>query len=294
MIKMGAMEQQQSQDSSYEINLVKRFVTETERHGDPIHLSRALAMEADAHAKLNNFELALTSVDRLRRIYQPERHSSQVCEAYGSDRVAQCISLSSMWQNELGYSQDALSTCHYVLTTLMPIMEPSSVHNSFVIVLPVIWILRDKGMARKAQHIFSKYITEAFQKYCQEGATSPSQKLFDPIAILLDLEKTHGDIEQEKLNQYLDWALTTDLYFGDAMNKSSLLLGNPIDLINAEICLLLSRRCDESPSIIKEKLVEKGIDLCHRVILLCQQKDAHMSHRRAIPILDQLQKERTS
>jgi hypothetical protein len=286
MIKMGALKEHE--DPSYELNLVKRFVTETERHGDPIHLSRALAMEADAHAKLNRFELALKSIARLRKIYQPEQHTRLICHAYGSDRVAQCISLSCMWQTELGQHRDALSTCDYVLHTLMPIMEPSFVHNSFVILLPVIWILKDNGMARKAREVFSKHVVEAFHTYIQEGATTPCQNLIGPIRMILDLDEKNHNLDEETFHQYLDWALTTDLYFGDAANNSTILLGSPVDLISAEICLLLSRRCHDKFSIQKQ-LIRMGMDLCQHVIQLCRQKHAQMSHRRAKPILDQLQ-----
>jgi hypothetical protein len=282
---MGVIDQ--DDDCSYELSLVKRFVSETQRHGDPIHYARALAMEADTHARLNHFELALASHQSLRKVYEPECHTNKICNAYGSDRAAQCISLSAVWQYELGYREEALSTCDFVLDSLMPMMEATNVHNSCVILFPVIWILKDCGMALKARDVFSKYVVSAFKKYFKDGATTFALNLFEPILIVLDLDE-NPFIEPWKMKEYLDWALFSSLYFGDVLNNAFLIYGCAVDSISAEICLLLSQRSNESQSI-KKQLVESGIKVSRDALKRCKRTKSHICLRRATLILNQLE-----
>lgn len=284
LLKMGHIKQDEA--CSYEQGLVARFVDETKASGDPVHYTRALAMQAEAFARLGDFECALLTQYKARAIYDPEKHSASICKAYGSDRTAQCISLSAIWHVEVGNIDEALRTCDFVICELMPKMEPSNVHNSGVILSPVIWILKDNGMALKAKDLFEKYVVNAFNQYFDEGATTFLLAMYDPTVIMLDLHGNQGG-EVANLDRYLSWALCDDnLRFGDVIKNAMLIYGLELDCISAEICLLLARRVNNSDQ--KETLIKKGLLLSQESAQLASRLKAVPSLRRARPVLREL------
>jgi tetratricopeptide (TPR) repeat protein len=284
LLKMGHIKQDEA--CSYEQGLVARFVEETKASGDPVHYTRALAMQAETYARLGDFERAISTQNRARAIYDPEQHSASICKAYGSDRTAQCISLSAIWHVEVGNIDEALRTCDFVICELMPKMEPSNVHNSGVILSPVIWILKDSGMALKAKDLFEKYVVNAFDQYFDEGATTFLLAMYDPTVMMLDLHGNQG-AEVASIDKYLSWALCEDnLRFGDVIKNAMLIYGFELDCISAEICLLLARRLDDADQ--KETLIKNGLLLSQESAELASRLKAIPSLRRARPILREL------
>lgn len=286
MIKLGAIKQDET--CSYEQGLVAKFVDETRLHGDPIHYARALAMQSDMFARQCDFESALSTHDHLKEIYHPDCHSSGICREYGSDRAAQCLSLSAIWLVEVGRTEEALRTCDSVVSEIMPLMEPSNVHNSCVILYPLLWVLKDNGMALKAKQVFMKYVIDAFDLYFGEGATTFSLKLFNPILMLLDLDENQ-DADVANLQEYLEWALCEqNLRLGETLNNAFLPFGRLADSIGAEICLLLAKR----PGIAtndQEMLMKNGLRLSRDGVVYCRLAKANASLRRVLPILTDLE-----
>ncbi len=286
LIKLGAIKQ--DENCSYEHGLVAKFVEETRLHGDPIHYVRALAMLSDMFARQCDFESALSTHDRLKEIYQPNCHSGGICREYGSDRAAQCLSLSAIWLVEVGKTEEALRTCDYVISEIMPLMEPSNVHNSCVILYPLLWVLKDNGMALTAKQVFMKYVVDAFGQHFGEGATTFSLKLFDPIVMLLDLDENR-DADVANLQECLEWALSEEnLRVGKTLNNAFLPFGRLADSIGAEICLLLAKRT----SIVtddQEKLIKNGLRLSREGVEYCRLSKANASLRRTLPILTDLE-----
>jgi hypothetical protein len=281
LLKMGHI--QQDEACSYEQGLVARFVAETQASGDPVHYTRALAMQAETLARLGDFECAILTQYKARAIYDPEKHSASICQAYGSDRTAQCISLSAIWHVEVGNIDEALRTCDFVICELMPKMEPSNVHNSGVILSPVIWILKDNGMALKGKALFEKYVVNAFALYFDEGATTFLLAMYDPVVMWLDLHGNQG-AEVANFDTYLSWALCEDnLRFGDTIRNAMLIYGLILECISAEICLLLSRRVSNVDQ--KETLIKSGLLLCQESVEFAGRLKAIPSLRRALTLL---------
>jgi len=92
---------------SYEQYLVQRFVDEAQLHGDPIHLCRALAMQADTLNRFGEVDKALDIQLRLTKLYNFDDHSAGICRAYGSDRAAQTFSSSALWLEQSGHTAKA-------------------------------------------------------------------------------------------------------------------------------------------------------------------------------------------
>lgn len=69
--------------------LVDKFVKVTTLHGDPIHITRALAMKSEVNARLGHFETALNAFALLETTYLVKSHHEGICKEYGSDRAAQ-------------------------------------------------------------------------------------------------------------------------------------------------------------------------------------------------------------
>lgn len=115
---MGGIEQ--NDECTYEKDLISKFVEQARMNGDPVHYGRALAMQAETFGRLGNFDQALQSLQRIKEIYNIETQHSDICKAYGSDRVAQAFSHSINWYRVVGRLDAALVTCNYVINSLLP------------------------------------------------------------------------------------------------------------------------------------------------------------------------------
>lgn len=162
-VKLGMIKQ--GPDLSFEKSLAARFVKETKSHGDPVHYLRALAMEAEIHGRLGEFELAFNAKREMERIYDPDEHSRAISEIYGSDRTAQAIGLSSLWYYQTGRIKDALHNCDRIISFVLPRMDLHNVHNSFLIIIPSLWVMKENGFGHEAGMNFEKYVTEPFHHY---------------------------------------------------------------------------------------------------------------------------------
>jgi hypothetical protein len=245
-------------------------------------------MQADMLARQCDFEGALMIHDTLKETYRPACHSGGICRDYGSDRAAQCLSLGAIWQIEVGNAEEALRTCDFVVSEVMPLMEPSNVHNSCTILYPLLWVLKENGMALKARQLFVKYVVDAFQQNFGEGALTFSLKLFDPILMLLDLvEKQDADVTN--LQECLEWALCEEnLHLGITLNNAFIPYGRMPDTIPAEICLLLAQRTGIAVDD-QERLIKNGLQLSAEGVECCRRSNSKASLRRSLPILTELE-----
>ena len=147
-IKAGSIQQENRQ--YFMTQLSEDFVTDASLHGDPVHLSRALAMRAEVCSNFGRLEEAINSVETLRCVYDP-KFSNQISKAYGSDRSAQCFSLMALWLMEANDPEDSLRACEYVLTEILPKSDPKNVHNSMCLLYPIIIIFKNLGVEATAR-----------------------------------------------------------------------------------------------------------------------------------------------
>jgi hypothetical protein len=271
---------------TYEQALVARFVTEAHMHGDPIHYARALAMQCETFSRLGKYERALSTNAKLRDVYIPEEHSAGICLVYGSDRAAQTIAVSTLWLVEVGKIQEALASCEFVLRELMPKMQLRNVHNSFIMLYPIILILKENGMALRAKDVLERYVLDVYGEVFGDGAFTFSLPMHKPLKILLDLHGNQED-EVENFDAYLSWALKTEnLRIGDMLNNA-LSWGRVANSVSAEVCLLLARRVDDSAT--KAKLLIEGLTLMTEAVDLSRKKRSSPSLRFSMPVLKELQ-----
>jgi len=290
-LKFGQI--QQDKDCSYEQELVKRFVHETRLHGDPIHYTRALAMQCEVYGRLRRFDKALESQKRIQKVYNVKKHSAAICKAYGSDRSAQSFSMSALWHLMMGHTKTALETCRYVIKELLPQMDEKNCHNSAIMMYPCIWVMKDNGYSIQARDAFERFVSSKFTQHFPEGASTFCLPLYKPLHILLTLSGTKTkELKENEFSEFLEWALVREnLQFSKTIDNSMSNFGRNAKAITAEICLQLGRRM--RPSKKRAQLIEIGLELARESIQLTRGKDAApgliIAYRQIKPVYDGLQ-----
>jgi hypothetical protein len=276
---------EQDEACSYEQDLLAQFVEETKKHGNPLHIARALAMQAETLGRLAMFEGGLQVFEQMCKVYIPERHSSELCRQYGSDQAAQTFGLAALWQMALGETAKALEICQRIVSELMPKMDERNVHNSCLIVYPILWALKDCGYPGEARDHFDHFVVTPFQTHFGQGATTSCLPLYDPILVLLDLAS--GDVDDESFQAYLEWATDgNNLKFDSVMNNVMGHYGRCPDSISAETCLLLAERMP--PGGDKLNLIQAGLDVVLEVVLLTQKKKMTIARNQVVPVYREL------
>ena len=294
-LKFGQIEQ--DEERRYEQNLVRRFVAETKLHGDPVHYTRALSMQAEMYGNLKNFTLAFEAFEELKRNYDAEKLSVDICAAYGSDRSAQCFGLSALWYMQLGDRVAAARTCRYIFESLMPKMDMKNVHNSAIMIYPTIWVMKDLGKCAEVLEIFVKFVVEPFDKYLGEGAFTFALPVYDPVMMLLDLCENKDSDECENLEDFVSWALEEEnLRFGTVINNALGGYGRDCNSIASEICLLLALRKefdddfdDAEKAETRATLVMNGLVIARESMAFTIEKKMYAAQMQVKPVLDALE-----
>ena len=282
-IRFGQIEQ--DDDCTYEQTLVAQFVKETRLHGDPIHFAGALAMQTEMFGRLRKFKKAVQSFERLDSFYIAEDHSEDICKAYGSDRAAQCFSLTASWQKHLGNTTEAMALCDRVTKQLLPKMDGRNVHNSFLILYPTIWLLKDDGRALEAKTLFERYIVQPFERYFGPGGTTSYLPLYEPILMLLELA---GGAPEDVRTDCLDWALVEDnLQFGAVLNNDMGTHGRCGDTISAEICLILAKDHYGNPDEAVQ-LIQSGLNVAMKNLSFTQKRSMYLARDQSLLVYKQL------
>ncbi|KAL7552126.1 hypothetical protein ACHAWF_018244 [Thalassiosira exigua] len=269
VLRMGAIEQ--DEDCSYEKDLCKEFVEQARLNGDPVHYGRAMAMQAETLGRLGDFKEALHVVEQVRSIYDIETQHSAICQAYGSDRVAQAFASSIDFNHCLGKTQEALDASIHIVDVILPKSDPKNVHNSFVLILPAIITMKENGLAMEAFSAFQTRIINPFNEHFGEGGTTWSKPMFKPILTMLDLQ-AREDHDTKTVDELSLWALDEE-HFEQKMERYERIWashGASPKAFLGEICFSLSRRHTNA---------EKAGQLLQKAILLIKQSAANkVSH----------------
>lgn len=285
-LKLGMIKQ--DADCLFEKNLVARFVRETKTHGDSVHYLRALAMEAETFGRLGEFDRAFQTKKEIQLMYNPEEHSQAISQIYGSDRAAQAIGLSSVWYYQTGDITDALRNCDLVINHLLPKMDLRNVHNSFVLILPSLWVMKESDLAHESGFNFSKYVVEPFHLNYPEGAFTYFLPLYRPIMILFDLacySKNEGERPID-FNVYLEWALNNENLRPPEIMNSMGNLGRLPGSISGEICLLLAEKLENG--FDRTTLVRNGLAVASEALTHAVEKGMTVAETFARPIFFKL------
>lgn len=289
-LKFGQIEQ--DEECIYEQNLVRRFVSETRLHGDPVHYTRALSMQAEMYGRLQDFPSAFAAFEQLKENYDAEKLTAEICKHYGSDRSAQCYSLSTLWNLQQNDLYVAKETCDYIFHHLMPKMDLKNVHNSAIMLYPTVWVMKGLGLYMEMLEIFVNYVVEPFDEHLGEGAFTFCLPVYDPIMMLLDLCDTEEG-ECENFEDFVAWALEEEnLRFGTVINCSLGGFGRDCNSIAAEICLLLASRDEFNHGTMREtqeKLVTNGLVIARESMDFTIDKKMHAAQLQVEPVLEELE-----
>ena len=282
-----------SEQVAYEVDLTAKFVSETERHGDPVHYGRALAMQGETYHRLGNFKEAIQSHLKLKEIYDVDKHSALVVAEYASDRCAQNYGCAANCYMRLGKKKAALEIADYIEHQLMPKMDPKNVHNSVVMVMPILWILKDNGEARRARCIFKRYVLDPFAKYFGEDGSTPFLAAFRPIEILMNIVVAMESKEDSIDKSYYDWALDfNNMKISMKLDVGIGNFGRSAMSTSSEICLRLSKLTKDRKK--KAILIDNGMKLANLAISGCDGLDGSSKNLTAYnqikPVYDQLKK----
>ncbi len=289
LLKYGAL-CEPSEQVATELDLVHRFVKETEKHGDPVHYGRALAMQGETCHRLGKFEDAINSHLKLRDVYDVDKHSSLVVASYASDRCAQNYGCTANCYMRLGQVDKALEICDFIEHHLMPKMDPKNVHNSCVMIMPSLWIWNDNGMAEKSQKIFQRYVLEPFDKYFGKDGTTPFLASFKPIQIFFDILVSLSRKDKEIDESYFEWALDlSNMEIGSKLDSGIGNFGRSAMSVSAEICLHLSKNVTDSDKRIK--LIENGVKLADLAMSGCDGQNGASKNLTAYIQIEPIHKE---
>ena len=256
---------QQDSDSHFEQNLARKFVRETKIHGDPIHYTRALAMQCEVKARLGKYETALESFEILKSIYDPAEHSEGIASQYGTDRSGQAFSQVALWYMQLGRMDEALEACENVVNCLIPLMDPANVLNMCELLLPVIRILKPRGQALRMKQLFQEQVVCNFDKHFGKDGVTPCLPIFKPLTMLLDI--CHDQDGFPNLADAVEWLVDEKKCclpdFLDSVYTK--LCWSPYGMV-AELCLRVAYRLktlNGSDNDCRE-IVKRGLQLARK------------------------------
>ena len=291
LLKYGAL-CEPSEEVETELELVSKFVRETEIHGDPVHYGRALAMQGETYHRLGRFESAISSHMKLKEVYDVDKHSALVVASYASDRCAQNFGCTANCCMRLGQVDKALAIADHIEYNIMPKMDPKNVHNSAVMVFPIIWILKDNGMVERSRKILEKFVQKPFDEYFGEDGSTPFLPAFKPFKILLEIASVmQGEMESFE-DEYLDWAVDlTNMKMNSHTDAGVGFFGRGPMSASAETCLRLSKLTKDPKK--KKKYLENCSELAQLTMSGCDGTGGSAINYTALaqikPVFDELQ-----
>ena len=238
--------------------LVIKFVEESERHEDVCHVCRALAVEADFHARLGQFDCALRSTARLLNVYDVAIHSAAIRDDYGKDYAAKACANSTEWFMLVGDIQGASSRADFVITSLLPNFDPTEIDTIMELAFPVLMVLNALGRSAVAEAALFNNIINPFHDF--GGSNSFWLQFFNPFAYLMEVIKIGetGLYDLEMLSEIEQWAVNGEnsIFAPELQRRGNRIVG--------EICCRLSKqKLDHGENA--DALLERGRMLLARV-----------------------------
>jgi len=175
--------------------LVNTFIESARAYGDMAHVSRALALKGVMYQRLGLWEKALEAQVELEKCYEVGL-SARICEAYGSDRAAQSITLAPQWEWIVAGEtmtkgvQGAIEKGVNLLES--PEMERRNVHNKVMMLYPLltIWFVGcdDKiDVIVRGRDLWQRHVIDAFNELYDTDSKIFFKDLFKPVFWFLTL-----------------------------------------------------------------------------------------------------------
>jgi hypothetical protein len=268
----------------YEQLLVKKFIDDTKHHPEKHHHVHAITCQMDLYKRNGDMEKALGIQKILYNIYDHEEHNKKLKAIYGSDEAAMSFSNAAMWHWQVGAKEAALDACRHVIGKLMPKTDRSDVHQSFMIMYPVVLVMKDSGVAVQARKHFDRLVVKPFSAFFGEGKSSFFLPVYEPIMMLLHLAGESPELDEDTLEEYAEWALDRDrLSFGTLANRRLGVLGRCADSLSAEICFLLAERIEDVET--RRMLTEHGRDIGQEALIFNTEQSMTLAQQQVKTIL---------
>ncbi len=276
------------QQKAYEQNLVMNYVAETKSHGDPVHYSRALAMQGEFFSRQGQYEEALKCHERLKRVYDVKKHSALVVDFYSTDRSSQNYGNGANCLFRLGRTEEALKVCDFILDNLMPQMDLKNVHNSMIMIYPTLWVLKNQNMPERALDALEKFVFKPFDIYFGDKGKTFSLVMFKPLSTLFNILIYLKEEDKPLDKNYITYALQPNsLEITKVVNNSMANFARCGTSIGAEICLLLCKEVKDET--ISRQLIRKGWGLAEKAMEVAQSCGEHQTtYFETKPVYDEL------
>ena len=127
--------------------MAENFVKET--HYQQYHQCRALAFQADVMTRHGNYKDALSVIDEMKTIYDPQLHSRVLVEEYVTDQCVEIVAASTFWLHHYGRNDEALQLCDQVVDTMLPEIEATELLTKQNILTPVCRTLANQRQTKR-------------------------------------------------------------------------------------------------------------------------------------------------
>ena len=307
-LKWGAISD--DSQSSFEQELIQRFIREAKAHGDLAHISRALALRGILFARLGNYDEAIQSHLELEQFYDPKTQSETISQYYGSDRAAQNFGLCAQWYDLNGDEENVWRCINFITHQIIPNQDERNTHNLFMIIFPVLWVLKQHKRSLEAKKLWDKSVVDIFLRYYGEGVSTWSDKFFKIVSLLLVLSAQDDDIANRNMLSSSD--IDTHVMFileGQFLKFTDdterlINLGREGRSIVAEICLhlvKLSHRAEYNDifslsNSIRLELIRKGLNFANASLTYLKHEEESSRSvtyalQQVVPVYEMLQLE---
>lgn len=234
--------------------LAEKFVKEAINNGNPVHIGRAVAMEAQHYARTGDLERAFAGLERLASIYDIEANSFDMLAEYGRDFALECYCESVQWYYLSDQSDKAAQQADMVVKKYLPLLSSVEADIAMYAVLPLFQVYLLLGRVRDADALLKQYV---INPYRDSGSLATFwAPLFNPLAYLVEV--VIADEEEQEMSPLLmeieAWVLNEendDFYEEDLERYAHTVMG--------EICWrLMNFKEDDDPS--REALSKKARD----------------------------------
>lgn len=238
-------------------NLLLEFMKEANQNGHPVHISRALSLQAMHKVRLGLFNEAIRCVEDILSVYDIEDHHIDMTVEYGSDFALSAISDSTQWLYLAGREKEAEEQADMIMDDFLPALDDSvDLDDVMFAIFPLIQVLILVDRAKDADWLLKKYIINPYN----DTGMSFWSPLFNPLAYLLELilMEEQEDYDPKFLEDLEDWVLDEEsAHFDvDLERKGHILMG--------EICWRLAYIKEES-SPSRPVLLDKARDLLNPI-----------------------------
>ncbi len=197
---------------------------------------------------------------------------------------------------KLGRDEYSHEIINIILEKMMPRTNSRNIDNSLLLIYPILWILKEERMSKKASLVLEEFVLEPSQRYSGGLARLISSQSFllasvyKPLGVLFNiLMYLEGEVKSLD-GDLLLWALDPDSFkFTESVDETLATNGRCASSVGAEICLLLVQNHHNLDKKKKKFLVEKGWGMAQKALKRAREFGYYETpYLQTKPVYDQL------